>query len=122
LLLVNPPTGVMLINVFFGGGEISPFFNKEISNMFVFKKSPKFEYQEKKKQTLMLMSSSKTTVVNSDFFAGEVWPNFGLKIYDFHLYKGFIMGKIGTNSPDFNPKRKSKLPNFMLSSSRYPSI
>jgi hypothetical protein len=28
----KPPTGVMLINVFFGG-EISPFFNKKIGKM-----------------------------------------------------------------------------------------
>ncbi len=60
----------------------------------------------------MLMSSSKTTVVNSDFFAGEFWPNFGLKIYDFHLNKGFTMGKNGTNSPDFNPKRKIQIAKF----------
>ncbi len=71
-----------------------------------------FNTKKKEKQTLMLMSSSKTTVVNSDFFAGEVWPNFGLKIYDFHPYKGFIMGKIGTNSPDFNPKRKVQIAKF----------
>ncbi len=48
MLLVNPLTDGMLINVFFGGEEILPFFNKEIGNMFVFQKSPKFEYQEKK--------------------------------------------------------------------------
>jgi hypothetical protein len=71
-----------------------------------------FNTKKKEKQTLMLMSSSKTTVVNSDFFAGEFWPNFGLKIYDFHLHKGFIMGKDGTNSPDFNPKRKIQIAKF----------
>jgi hypothetical protein len=69
----------MLINVCFFGGEISPVFNKEIWKKFFFscvnltnfshfkKIRQNFSTKKKEKQTLMLMSSSKTTVVNSDF-------------------------------------------------------
>jgi hypothetical protein len=44
--------------------------------------------------------------------------NFDLKKYDFDLYKGFSMKKIGPNSPDFEKKRFSDCQIFIISSSR----
>jgi hypothetical protein len=47
------------------------------------------------------------------FLLGRSFAKFQPEKYNFHLYKGFSMEKIGPNSPDFKKKEKvSESPDF----------
>jgi hypothetical protein len=46
------------------------------------------------------------------FFLGQYFAKFQLEKYNFNLFKGFHIEKNGPNSPNFEKKKVSKLPDF----------